>query len=52
MASSLISSFDNSVEKNPLREAVRYTKKNMKWTANEFKAFFIFLNFNPEEISI
>ena len=36
-ASSLISSFESSIAKIPIREAVRYTKKNMKWTADEFR---------------
>ena len=36
-ASSLITSFESSISKIPIREAVRYTKKNMKWTADEFR---------------
>mmetsp|Transcript_3954 Transcript_3954/g.5482 ORF Transcript_3954/g.5482 Transcript_3954/m.5482 type:complete len:252 (+) Transcript_3954:2-757(+) len=37
--SSLVSQFDESVQKLPLREAVHYTKKNLKWTADEFKFY-------------
>jgi len=35
-ASSLVSKIDEAVNSLPLREAVRYTGKNMKWTAKEF----------------
>lgn len=35
-ASSLVAKFDESVHSLPLREAVRYTDKNMKWTARDF----------------
>lgn len=38
-ASTLVSSFESSIAKIPIREAVRYTKKNMKWTADEFRHF-------------
>ena len=38
-ASQLVSSFEASVNSLPQREAVRYTKTNMKWTAEEFKAY-------------
>ena len=27
---------DDSIARLPMREAVRYTEKNMKWTASEF----------------
>jgi hypothetical protein len=37
-ASSLIEKFDASVKKNPMREAVRYTKDNSKWSAEVFAA--------------
>jgi acyl-CoA synthetase (AMP-forming)/AMP-acid ligase II len=36
-ASSLVTKFDTSISDLPLREAVRYTEKNMKWTAKEFQ---------------
>ncbi len=35
-ASSMIVSFDASAKKLPMREAVRYTETNTKWTAEEF----------------
>lgn len=39
MASSLVSKFEESVEKLPMREAVRYTSiQNGKWTATELKS--------------
>lgn len=34
--SSFLTKFDGSVNALPLREAVRYTEKNMKWTAGDF----------------
>ena len=34
-ASSLVKGFDEMVSSLPMREAVRYTDKNMKWTAGE-----------------
>ena len=38
MASSLVTKFEESVEKLPMREAIRYTAiKNGKWTATELK---------------
>lgn len=38
MASVLISKFDDSVEKSPMRDAMRYTMlAEGKWTASEFK---------------
>lgn len=37
--SSLISQFEASVSALPEREAVRYTAKNMKWTAADFKMY-------------
>lgn len=36
-ASSFVSKLASSVHVLPGREAVRYTKSNMKWTAGEFK---------------
>lgn len=36
-ASSLVGTFDKIVNESPMREAMRYTDKNMKWTASEFK---------------
>jgi hypothetical protein len=39
MASSLVSNFSQSVSSLPAREAVRYTEKNLKWTAEEFESF-------------
>ena len=38
-ASNLVSRFEDSVAALPMREAVRYTGKNMKWTASEVKGF-------------
>jgi acyl-CoA synthetase (AMP-forming)/AMP-acid ligase II len=38
-ASSLVSSFRESVSSLPAREAVRYTGKNLKWTAEEFEGY-------------
>jgi len=35
--SSLVTNFDTAISELPLREAVRYTDKNMKWTALEFQ---------------
>jgi hypothetical protein len=35
-ASSFVTKFDESVNALPLRETVRYTEKNMKWTAGDF----------------
>lgn len=40
-ASSLVTKFDDSINKLPLREAVRYVNQNMKWTAEEFKVRYI-----------
>ena len=37
--SSLIKQFETSVASLPMREAVRYTGKNLKWTASEMKHF-------------
>lgn len=39
LASSLVNKFEESVASLPMREAVRYTGKNIKWTASEFKHF-------------
>jgi hypothetical protein len=38
-ASSLISGFERTVNDLPMREAMRYTEKNLKWSAAEFKQF-------------
>ena len=38
-ASSLVQKFEDSVSALPLREAVRYTEKNMKWSASELKGY-------------
>lgn len=38
-ASSLVSKFNDSINSLPLREAVRYTEKNLKWTAKEFNVY-------------
>ena len=38
-ASNLVSRFEESVAALPMREAVRYIGKNMKWTASEVKGF-------------
>jgi len=38
-ASSLVAKFDASVGSLPLREAVRYTGKNLRWTANDFNTY-------------
>lgn len=38
-ASALVSQINDSVAALPMREAVRYTNKNMKWTAGEFLDF-------------
>lgn len=38
-ASSLVAKFEDSVSSLPMREAVRYTGKNIKWTAGEVKEF-------------
>ncbi len=35
--SSLVSAFEGGVRDLPMREAVRYKEKNLKWTTNEFK---------------
>lgn len=37
LASSLVTNFEQSIQSSELREAVRYTNKNMKWSASEFK---------------
>jgi len=37
--SSLVSKYDESIKKLPLREAVRYVKPNLKWTAEEFNLY-------------
>jgi hypothetical protein len=37
LASSLVSKLEESISALPLREAVRYTKKNLKWTAGDIK---------------
>jgi hypothetical protein len=38
MASALVTKFDDSVEKSPMRDAMRYTMlAEGKWTASEFK---------------
>lgn len=37
LASSLVTKFDESVAKIPMREAVRFTKKNMKWSASDMQ---------------
>jgi hypothetical protein len=37
--SSLVSKFEASISELPMREAVRYTNKNMKWSASELKKF-------------
>lgn len=38
-ASTLVSQFSASVSSLPAREAVRYTEKNLKWTAEEFAGY-------------
>jgi hypothetical protein len=38
-ASTLVSQFGASVSSLPAREAVRYTEKNLKWTAEEFSGY-------------
>jgi hypothetical protein len=35
--STLLAQFNESVAQLPMREAVRYTEKNMKWTAGQVK---------------
>lgn len=35
--SSLVGAFEKGVNELPMREAMRYTEKNIKWTAGEFK---------------
>ena len=35
-SSSLITQYQNSIEKLPVREAVRYKNGNIKWSASEF----------------
>lgn len=37
LASSLVSGFDASISALPMREAVRYKEKNIKWTSSEFQ---------------
>jgi hypothetical protein len=37
-ASTLVSKVDSAVKELPFRDAVRYTDKNVKWTAQEFNA--------------
>jgi len=39
LASSLVTKFEDAVAALPMREAVRYTGKNLKWTASELKGF-------------
>lgn len=39
LSSSLVTKFDESISKLPMREAVRYKNKNLKWTAEEFKKY-------------
>lgn len=34
--STFVAKFDESITRLPMREAVRYTEKNMKWTASDF----------------
>jgi len=34
--STFVAKFDDSITRLPMREAVRYTEKNMKWTASDF----------------
>ena len=38
-ASTLVAKFSASVSSLPAREAVRYTDKNLKWTAEEFEGY-------------
>lgn len=38
-ASALVTQFENAVSSLPAREAVRYTDKNMKWTAADVKMY-------------
>ena len=38
-ASSLVAQFEDSVSRLPMREAVRYGKNNMKWTAADMKMY-------------
>ena len=40
-ASTLVSKVDSAVKELPFRDAVRYTDKNVKWTAQEFNVNFI-----------
>lgn len=35
LSSSIIKQFEKKVAELPMREAVRYTGKNMKWTAQD-----------------
>ena len=52
-ASTLVSSFESSIAKIPIREAVRYTKKNMKWSAEEFRVRNLsFVLFNITEATV
>lgn len=37
LASSLVSGFDASIAALPMREAVRYKEKNIKWTSSDFQ---------------
>ena len=39
LASTLVSQFEDSVQRLPMREAVRYVKGNMKWTAADVKMY-------------
>jgi hypothetical protein len=36
-ASAFVAKFDASVEALPMREVARYAKKDMRWTASDFK---------------
>ena len=38
-ASSMVAKFEQSAATLPMREAVRYTNKNMKWTAHDVKRY-------------
>ena len=38
--STFVAKFDDSITRLPMREAVRYTEKNMKWTASDFNVRF------------
>lgn len=39
--STFMSKFENSVTELPLREAVRFTDKNVKWTSETFNVSYL-----------